>query len=146
MPERASEHVSETVTFELFQPNAFAAGLPLPAIVGFVLSSLIGTLPVPVFPSRSVAVAVFVVPSVSAVTVSVAGVGPLATPEPASVADQVIVTSLLRHPPALSAGETVGVTTGPVLSSTYEACIEPSLPVHFCWLSLKFLFASAVTV
>ena len=51
----------------MFQPNAFAAGCRLPVIVGFVLSSLTVTLPVPVLPRRSVAVAVFVVPAVSAV-------------------------------------------------------------------------------
>ena len=37
-------------------------------------------------------------PGVFVVWLSVAGVGPLATPEPASDADQVIVTSVLNQP------------------------------------------------
>jgi hypothetical protein len=119
MPEIVSEHVKATVTSELFQPNAFAAGLRLPVIVGVILSSFTVTEPVPALPRRSVAEDVFVTPVVFDDCESPAGVGPLATPEPPpSFADHVIATLLLFHPAAFGAGESAAVTAGPVLSRT----------------------------
>src|SRR2546423_1276503 len=44
-PDKASAHVNETVTSTLFEPNAWAAGVRLRVIRGFVLSML---MPVPV--------------------------------------------------------------------------------------------------
>src|SRR5947209_6696195 len=113
-----SVQVKLTVTLVLFQPFALAAGVRLPLMVGLVVSRLTGTVPVPVLPRASVAVADLVT-TPSVVTLSVAGVGPLVTPDPASVAFQVIVTAPLFHPPAFGAGERVPVTVGPVLSSVY---------------------------
>jgi hypothetical protein len=95
--------------------------------------------------SLSVADAVRTTLAVSAVTESLAGVGPLATPEPASVADHVTPTSALCQPATLAAGETAPLTCGPVLSSTYEACLVPCEPWHLLWLWLKFLDAVTVT-
>ncbi len=131
MPDVASAQVKLTVTSLLFQPLPFAAGERLPVMVGAVLSSLTVTEPVPLLPTRSAAVAVFsAVPS--AVTLSVAGVGPLAIPEPPalSVALQVMETSVRYHPAVLvgAADERLPVTVGPVLSRTYEASAAGSLP------------------
>jgi hypothetical protein len=117
MPDSASEQVKDTVTSVLFQPLAFAGGALLPTIEGMVLSSLTVTEPLPTLPSLSVAVAVFDTPAVSTATESVAGVGPLATPEPASVADQAMLTLLLFQPAAFGAGLTAAVSVGPVLST-----------------------------
>src|SRR5215467_13718581 len=47
-----------TVTFELFQPAAFGAGVALPVMVGAVFSMFSVTVPVAGFPARSVTVAV----------------------------------------------------------------------------------------
>jgi hypothetical protein len=106
---------------------------------------LITTEPLPEFPSRSLAVADFVTPDVFPVTESVAGVGPLATPEPESLADHVIETFELRQPAAFAAGVMLdAVTVGPVLSRTYDATVvavlvlqllalNPSPTVMFTW-------------
>lgn len=145
MPESASVQVKPTVTSVLFQPNALGAGALVPLMAGLVLSSFTSTEPLPVLPSLSAAVAVLVTPAVSAVTLSVAGVGPEPMPEPVSAADQVIAAFALRHPAALAAGVTVAFSVGPVLSSVYDACAEPELPVHLpC--PLKLGEAEAVTV
>jgi hypothetical protein len=53
-------------------------------------------------------------------TESVPGVGPEATPEPASDADHAIVTSSLFQPSLFGAGDLAADTTGPVLSRTKE--------------------------
>src|SRR5215204_3960652 len=121
MPDEESEQVNDAVTSVLFQPFVFAAGVREPVIVGAPLSSLTVTEPFPTFPSLSVAVAVFAMPGVFCCCESAAGVGPDATPDPPSVADQAMLTLLLFHPAALAAGETAAVKTGPALSSTYEA-------------------------
>jgi hypothetical protein len=117
-PESASEQLKAAVTSVLFHPLAFAAGDRPPVIDGAALSSLTTADPVPVFPRRSVAVAVFVVPAVLAETLSFAGVGPLATPLPLSAALQMIETLLWSQPAAFGRGERTPVTVGPVLSST----------------------------
>ena len=66
----------------LFQPNELpVVGTRLALMVGANKSTLTVTEPVPVLDSRSVAVAVLVVPVVFVTTLSVAGVGPLATPD-----------------------------------------------------------------
>src|SRR6266571_7950115 len=70
-------------------------------------------------------------PAVFVVTVSVPGVGPDPTPEPASDADHVIVGLALFQPAAFAAGASAAVTTGPVLSRVYDACADPDVPVHF---------------
>src|SRR5688500_14093293 len=121
MPDSPSEHVKPTVTFVLFQPAAFGAGLRVASMDGAVLSSFTATEPFPTFPTLSVAVAVFVTPAVFAVWLSVAGVGPVLTPEPASAVVQSTVTSLLFHPAPFGAGLSAPLTTGPVLSAAYEA-------------------------
>ena len=117
MPDRGSEQVKLTVTLVLFQPFEFAAGLRLAVRDGASLSSLIAIEPLPTLPTRSVAVEVWMVLGVETVWLSVAGVGPVPTPEPASVADQVIVTSWLNQAAALGLGDTAAVTVGPVLST-----------------------------
>src|SRR5918992_1103589 len=93
MPDSASEQVKPTLTSSLFQPCSFGAGARVGWMDGLVSSSMTRTSPVPTLPSTSVAVAVLVTEAVSAVTESDAGVGPDATPAPASVAVQEIVTS-----------------------------------------------------
>src|SRR5919106_4704326 len=120
MPESASAQLRPTVTFVLFQPWAFAAGLRVAVISGSPLSSLTVTAPEALLPSRSAAVAVRVTPptGVFEMIESVAGVGPEPTPEPASVAVHAIDTFALFQPAALAAGERAPVTTGPVLSMT----------------------------
>jgi hypothetical protein len=81
---------------------------------------------------------------VFAFTLSVAGVGVEATPEPASLADQVIPTFALFQPAALGTGARTAVTAGPVLSSVYEPWAVLDEPVHFpC--TLTFGEAAAVT-
>lgn len=136
IPDNASEHVKLTVTFVLFQPAPLAAGERDPLIDGAVLSSFTVTDPLPELPRRSLAVAVLMTPALFAETLSVAGVGPEATPEPASLADQAIETLLLFQPAAFGPGETpllfvsLGSSVGPVLSRTYEAVPEPLFPVH----------------
>src|SRR5205807_362100 len=59
---------------------------------------------------------------------AVAGVGPLPTPDPASAAVQVTVTSLLFQPAAFGAGDSVALTVGPVLSRTNDAWPVPGCP------------------
>ena len=115
-PDVPSVQLNVTTTLPLFHPFAFAAGVREPAIDGADLSTFTVTLPVALLPTRSLAVAVLVTPPVSVVTESVAGVGAPATPDPASVADHVIVTLLLFHPAAFGAGLLLPVTTGGVLS------------------------------
>src|ERR671936_194386 len=101
---------------------------------GLTLSILIVTDPLPVKPSRSVADAVFTVPFVFGETLSLAGVGPDATPEPTSLADQLMVTLLLFQPAAFGAGDTpvlfvsLGNNVGGLLSRIYEAVPEPGWP------------------
>jgi hypothetical protein len=59
-----------------------------------------------------------VTPAVFAVTLSVAGVGPVATPAPVSVALQVIVALALVQPAALGAGERAALKFGEALAVT----------------------------
>src|SRR3954470_23945178 len=112
-------------------------------MLGSALSTRTVTEPAaPVFPSRSVwAAAVrFVMPL--AVTESVWNGCAAATPEPVSVAVHLTVTSELFQPAALAAGVRAAVTTGPVLSSVYEACVELVWPVQL--FALKFGEAATV--
>jgi len=144
-PEGGSEQAKLTTTFALFHPLTLAAGLRLPEIDGLFLSSLTTTEPDPELPSASVAEDVLVT-VVFEVTLSEAGVGPLATPEPLSVAVQVIETFALFQPAPFGDGDTAAVTTGPVLSRTYEADFGLcDCPVQEFW-ALKFGDAAAVTV
>jgi hypothetical protein len=129
-PERLSAHVNLTTTFVLFQPSPFGAGLRVATIVGATRSILITALPVRALPTRSVATDCFRRPVVSTVTTSVAGVGPVATPEPVSVADHVRLTSELHHPLTFDAGEMPAVTVGAVLSTVYETSMLAAGPVH----------------
>lgn len=145
IPAKPSEQLKPTVTSLLFQPFALAAGDRSPVIVGAVLSSLIVIEPDPELPRRSVAVDVLVTPAVLDVCESVAGVGPVATPDPASVADHVTETFESFQPAPLGVGESAPVTTGPVLSRMKDAdwglC---DWPVQL--LALKLGDAVAVTV
>jgi hypothetical protein len=146
IPEGESEQVKLAVTAVLFQPLAFGTGDRLPVINGGDLSTLTVTEPLPVLPSRSVAVDVNVVPAVLPDCDALAGVGPVAKPEPASVADHVTVTLELFQPAALGAGLTLAVTVGPVLSSVKDAVPDPVGPVQFPLFWLKLGEAEAVTV
>ena len=102
----------------LFQPNAVGVGVTVCVTDGAARSSFATTEPPPVLPTRSVAEDVNVWPPVSTVWLALAGVGPLATPEPVSVADQLTETGeVLFQPAAFGAGETAPVTVGAVLSS-----------------------------
>jgi hypothetical protein len=51
MPETASEHVNETVTLVLFQPEAFGAGLATAVMIGSDVSRLAVTVATEVFPA-----------------------------------------------------------------------------------------------
>ncbi len=119
IPDSASEHVNATVTSELFHVNELGAGLREALMLGGVLSSFTTSDPLPSLPTRSVAVEVFVTPSagVSELTLSLAGVGPVAMPEPPSVAVQAIAVSALRQPNAFAAGVPTPVTVGGPLST-----------------------------
>lgn len=66
-----------------------------------------------------------------------------ATPDPASVAVHFTVTSLLFQPLLLGAGVKLAATTGPVLSSVYDAWVELDAPVH---LPLSLKSGEALTV
>src|SRR3954451_6336082 len=66
MPDSVSVQERATVTSLLFQPSPLACGLREAPIVGLVLSTLTIAAPLPALPRRSVAVAVFVTPAVSA--------------------------------------------------------------------------------
>jgi hypothetical protein len=143
IPEVASEQVKATETLLLFHPNGVEAGESACVIVGAVLSSLTTTEPVPVLPTRSLAVADFVTPIVLLATVSLDGVGPLAMPEPESVAVQAIVTSALFQPAAFRGGDVAPVTDGSVLSSEYEAVVVEVAPLQ---MPFPFTLSKAVTV
>jgi hypothetical protein len=145
MPDGLSEQLKLAVTSVLFQPLPLAAGVRLPVIAGALLSTLTVTEPLPVLPTRSVAVAVLVTPLVFAICESVAGDGTPFTPEPLSVADQVTPTLELFHPAALGAGLSAAVTSGPVLSRMNDAFCVPDVPVHLLF-ALKLGDAAAVTV
>src|SRR5205814_833075 len=133
-PDSASAAVQCTVTSLLYQPVPFEDVVGEPDRLGATLAMLIPP-----------TVAVFVTPAVLALTESDSGVGPLATPEPASVALQAMPTLPLFQPAALGVGATAPVTTGAALSSTYEADIGFwCCPVHP--LALTFEYAVAVTV
>jgi hypothetical protein len=123
---------------------ALAPGLRDPEIRGSILSSLTVTDPDAELPRRSVAVEVRAIPAVSTVTESLEGVGPLAIPDPASMAAQVMPTFVRFHPLAFGSGVSVPLTIGPELSSTYEACLEPGWPVQL--FALKSGRAVAVIV
>ena len=133
MPEFGSAHENETVTSVLFQPKLFAGTLRLPVIVGGILSSRTVTDPLWTLPRLSIAVDDLVTPLelVFACWLSLLGVGPLATPEPASLAFQLMVTFELFQPAPLAGGDSVAVTVGPVLSRTNEAVFDPLDPVQF---------------
>src|SRR4051812_28555908 len=98
MPESPSEQVKLTVTLVLFQPAAFGGGTWLPTTIGATLSVFTTSVPPPTLPTASRADDVFSRPAVFVVRLSVAGVGPLTTPDPASVAVHVIKTSVLFQP------------------------------------------------
>jgi len=145
IPDSASEQLNDAVTSVLFQPFAFAAGEREPLIKGGILSSLTVTLPVPVFPNRSVAIDVRLAPVVFEFCELVDGVGPDPTPEALSLADQLTDTLLLFQPAAFGAGETAPVTTGPVLSRLNDADVVPDLPVQE-WFGLTAGDADTVTL
>src|SRR3954453_22114985 len=101
-------------------------------INGSARSSLTTTEPLPVLPTRSVAEEVRGWPAVSSVWLALAGAGPLATPAPVSVADQLTETgAVLFQPAAFEAGETAPVTAGLVLSSAYGASVLAVCPLQF---------------
>jgi hypothetical protein len=77
------------------------------------------------------------------VTLSLDGVGPLAMPEPASVAVQAIVTSALFQPAAFPGGDVAPVTEGGVLSSEYEAVVIEVDPLQ---TPFPFTLSKALTV
>ena len=144
IPDTVSEQVKFTVTGPSFQPAAFGAGNRDPVITGEPLSSLTVTEPVLVLPTASLATAALVTPAVSALCTSAAGVGPLVTPEPPSVADHAIATSELFQPAGFGEGVSAPVTTGPVLSRTNDAVRELAVPVQP--FAPKLSKALAVTV
>jgi hypothetical protein len=100
-----SEHVKLTVTFVLFQPDPFAAGVRDPVITGFVLSILtLMVVALLTFPALSVHVPLTLVPVVSAERseLDVQDAMPLGPLSPLLV--KLTVTSLLFHPAPLANG------------------------------------------
>jgi hypothetical protein len=94
------------------------------------------TEPVAELPTRSVAVEVLVAMPFE-VSWLEAGDGPVATPEPASVAVQVRSVLALFQPFPLAAGLRDGVTTGPVLSDVYDGVALTDVPVQPFPLKLR---------
>ena len=116
LAEAARRLVADGLAVEEIDESALAERLYAPEMPDGICTV---TEPVPVLPALSFAVEVLTTPAagVSVVTESVAGLGkPGATPEPKSVADQLMPTLSLCQPAAFAAGETAAVTTGAVLS------------------------------
>jgi hypothetical protein len=136
-PEFESAHAKVTVVV----PSAFLTCAAV--MLGAALSTRTVTDPGrPTLPRRSVAVEVRVTMPL-AVTLADAGVGPLATPDPASVAVHVTVVSVLFQPAAFGAGESAAVTAGPVLSTVYDGWVVTDPPLQL--LALKFGDAATIT-
>lgn len=112
-PESASEQVKVTVTFELFQPLAFGAGDCSAVMIEGVLSRLIVTLVVAVFPAVSVAVpeTTWFAPSVLTIT----GDGQVCIGLLPAVQVNVTVTFELFQPLAFGPGEATAVIVGGVV-------------------------------
>ena len=120
IPDGRSVQANVTVTGSVFQPAGPAAGCRVPVITGGIRSTR-ATVPALVrLPSRSLTRAVTLVPAVEVLldTVLVTTAG--ATPTPASTPVKVKVTGAPNQPCAVAVMLGVMLTTGPVLSSTYE--------------------------
>jgi hypothetical protein len=127
-PERPSVQAKLTVTFVLFQPNEFAAGVRLPVILGPVLSMLIPVLVTGslTFPATSVQVpgpADCPAPSV----VNVIAAVQVAMPDKPSVPLKVTVTFVLFQPAAFGAGDCAADAVGAVLSILMPVRLTGSL-------------------
>ncbi len=135
---------SSQVKVTVIVPSAFSVCVAL--IVGLALSTRTVAEPAAlVLPRRSDCAGAVSVAMPFAVTVSVWNGCAAATPEPASVAVHLTVTSLLFQPAALATGVRAAVTTGPVLSRVYDPWADPLAPVQIP-LSLNFSEAVAVTL
>ena len=117
-PERLSAQMNITVTFPLFQPLPFAAGVRLAMIVGAVLSMLTVAGSACLLPALSSAVPVTSWPWPSVVTVC--GAVQLLMPASASAQVNVTVTSPLFQPAPFASGDCVCLIVGAVLSM--ETC------------------------
>ena len=106
-PDSASPQLNVTVTFELFQPLALAAGDALPLTVGGVLSTdtevVLAVVELPTL-SKPVPVTGCEAPSVETTW----SPGQLATPDAASPQVKLTVTSVLFQPFELAAGDLGG--------------------------------------
>src|SRR5436305_1845100 len=102
------------VGFVLFQPAALGAGDTVAVMMGAVLSRLTVSAVLAVLPAKSVACLVIAWLPPSALTST--GLGHTATPEPASLHENITVTSELFHPAALARGLAVAEMAGGVLS------------------------------
>ena len=114
IPDVKSAQVKVTVVV----PSAFLTWEA--PIVGAFLSIRTVTEPVPTLPSRSDPVEVRVTVPFP-LSVEDAGVGALVTPDALSVEVQATAVLVLFQPAVLGAGVSAAVTTGPVLSRTYDA-------------------------
>ena len=119
------------VKFTVVVPSAFSVCAAV--IDGTTLSTRTVTAPAaPTLPSRSAWAGAALVTTPSSVTSSVRKGWVAATPTPASVAVQLTVVPESFQPALLAAGLSVAATTGPVLSTVYDACVGLVCPVQ--WL------------
>src|SRR4051794_13940022 len=131
IPEPVSSQVKVTVVV----PSGFLTCAA--EMVGADLSSRTVTAPAaPTLPRRSACAGAVMSTIPFAVTESLRNGCGAATPDSASIAVQATVGLALFHPAALAAGVRAAVTTGPVLSSTYDACAEPVAPLQLLLLNL----------
>lgn len=115
-----------TVTLELFQPAALAAGLAAEVMVGTVVSMFTVSVAVALFPALSVPVpfTAWFAPWV----VRVVGPEQVDTPEVASVQAKLTVTDDLFQPKLSATGVWLGVMVGSVLSRLMVTEVDAVLP------------------
>jgi hypothetical protein len=117
MPDRLSEQVKLTVTFEAFQPFPFGPGVALAVMLGSVRSMLIpAAVTEELFPALSTAVPLADWPAPC--ELSVIGAVHEAMPDSPSLQVKLTVTVELCHPFAFAGGETANVIDGAVVSTT----------------------------
>jgi hypothetical protein len=130
IPLDTSAHVKETVTSELLQPAAFAAGVADAEIVGLLLSIFTVAEAVAELPALSVAVRGIICPAPSAETTT--GEGQTEVPLNESLQLNETITSELFHPAAVGDGLIEALMLGIVLSMfsvTAAVAVFPALSV-----------------
>src|SRR5437016_5873400 len=128
IPDVASLQVKVIVGFVLFQPAALGAGDTVAVMAGAVLSRVMIAETLAVFPAMSVAC--LVIAWLPPLALTSTRLGQTAAPEPASLHENVTVTSELFQPAALAGGIAVAEIPGGVLSilsATLVLAVFPAL-------------------